>query len=161
MIFIILCSVFLYFQHLRHTSQGEHKAHNAEHSSLYIWINTKCFLRSTLLYVFRSFCLKKTKNCKATQFCKISFVVSIFYRFLCQRQILKGFQWILMSFSVCSVRFLVGSGKFLLWFFRKRNGPTYMRNTAIERVFFCVCVCANMIITVSSVILVSKILYIV
>ena len=161
MIFITLCSVFLCFQHLRHTSQGEHKAHNAEHSSLYIWINTKCFLRSTLLYVFRSFCLKKTKNCKATQFCKISFVVSIFYRFLCQRQILKGFQWILMSFWVCSVRFLVGSGKFLLWFFRKRNGPTFMRDTAIERVFLCVCVCANMIITVSSVILVSKVLYIV
>ena len=39
-----------------------------------------------------------------------------------------------MDFSVCSARFLVRSGGFLLWFLRKRNTPTFVRNTVIERV---------------------------
>ena len=77
---------------------------------------------------------EKPKNCKAPPFCKISFIVFIFDRFLCQRQFLQGSQWVLIGFSVCPGRFLVGSDGFLLWFLRKRNTPTFMRNTAIERV---------------------------
>ena len=84
---------------------------------------------------------KKTKNCQAPQFSKITFIVFIFDGFLCQKRFLQGLQWVLMGFSVCSVRFLVGSGGFLLWFIRKRNTLTCMRNIATEWVtkFFCVC----------------------
>ena len=76
----------------------------------------------------------------APQFCKISFIVIIFDCFLCQRRFLQGLKWVLMCFSVCSARFQVRSGGFLLWFLRKRNTPTFIRNTAIEQVikFFCV-----------------------
>ena len=75
------------------------------------------------------------------QFCKISFIVIIFDRCLCQRRFLQGLQWVLLGFSVCSARFLVRSGGFLLWFLWERSRPTFARNTVIERVikFFCVC----------------------
>ena len=74
----------------------------------------------------------------APQFCKISFIVYIFDRFLCQRRFLQGLQWV---FMVCSARLLVRSGGFLLWFLRKRSTPTFVRNLAIERVIkFFVCV---------------------
>ena len=49
-----------------------------------------------------------------------------------------------MGFSVCSARFLVRSGGFLLWFLWKRNTAIrFLRNTAIVRgiKFVCVCVC--------------------
>ena len=75
---------------------------------------------------------EKTKNCKATQICKISFTAFIFDRFLCQRRFLQGLQWVLMGFSVCSARLLAGFGGPLLRFLHKRNRPTFMRNTAIE-----------------------------
>ena len=53
-----------------------------------------------------------------------------------------------MGFSVCSARFLVGFGGFLLWFLRKRNTSTFMRNIAIERVIKFFCVCTNLIVNV-------------
>ena len=62
-----------------------------------------------------------------------------------------------MSFSVCSTRFLMRSGGFLLWLLRKRSKPTFMRNTEIERIKFSLCVCANLIVNVSWMLLVSKI----
>ena len=123
---------------------GGHKAHNVAHSSLYIsgQIQKIYFLQFNIVICLLIILFEeKTKNCKAPQFCKISFMVFIFDRFLCQRRFLQGLQWVLMGFSVCSARFLVGSGGFLLWFLRKRNTPTFMRNTAIERViklFLCV-----------------------
>ena len=52
---------------------------------------------------------------------------------------------------------LAGSGGFLSWFLRKRNTNTFMRNTAIERVIKLFCVCANLIVKVSWMLLVSKI----
>ena len=65
-----------------------------------------------------------------------------FWSFLCQRPFLQGLQFVLMGLSVCSARFLVGSGGFLLWFLRKRNTPLFMRAIAIEQVIkFFVCVC--------------------
>ena len=93
------------------------------HTRLYIsWQIQKfsVFFSSTFPYVFWSFCLKKAKTCNATQFCKISFIVFIFDPFF-----LQDMQWVLMSYSVFSARFLVGFGGFLLWFLRK--------------VFLCVC----------------------
>ena len=87
------------------------------------------------------FVCKKIKNCKASQFCKISFIVFIFDRFLCQRRFLQGLQWVLMGFSVYSAKFLVASGGFLLCFLRKRNTPTFMRNIAIEPIIKFSCVC--------------------
>ena len=56
-------------------------------------------------------------------------------------------QWVLMSFSVCSARFLVRSGGFQLWFLRKISTPTFVRNKAIEQVikFFA---CENLIVKV-------------
>ena len=46
-----------------------------------------------------------------------------------------------MGFSVCSARFLMRFGGFLIWFLRKRSPPTFVRNTAIERIrkFFLWC----------------------
>ena len=82
------------------------------------------------------------------QFCKISFII-IFYRFLCQRRFLQGLQWCLKGLLVCSARFLVRSGGFLLWFLRKRSTPTFVRNTGIERVIKVSFVCANLIVKVS------------
>ena len=54
-------------------------------------------------------------------------MVFIFDRFLCQRRFLQGLQWVLMGVSVCSARFFVGSGGFLLWFLQKSNTPTLMK----------------------------------
>ena len=53
-----------------------------------------------------------------------------------------------MGFSVCSARFLVGSGEFLLWLLRKRNKPIFMAYIAIERVIK-LFLCVNLIIKVS------------
>ena len=122
--------------------KGGHKAHNTAHSSLYIWTNTKyVFVSSSLLYVYWSFCLKKKlKTVRHLSFAK-SLSLSLFLIVFCVRRFLQGLQCVLMGFSVCSARFLVGSGGFLLWFLRTRNTPTFMRNTSIERVvkLFCVC----------------------
>ena len=87
--------------------------------------------------LFDHFVWKKAKNCKAPQFFKISFILFVFDRFLCHRWILQGLQWVLIGFSVCSARFLVSSGSFLLWFFAKRNTPTFMKSIAIKRVLKC------------------------
>ena len=76
------------------------------------------FFSPTLLYVYVYM---------APQFSKISFIVIAFDRFLCQRKFLQGLKWILMSFSTCSVRFLVRPGGILLWFLRKINTPTFVR----------------------------------
>ena len=83
------------------------------------------FFTPTLLYVYVYW---------APQFCKISFIVIIFDRFLCQRRFLQGLQWVLMGFSVCSARFLMRFGRFPLWFLRKRSPTAFVRNTAIERI---------------------------
>ena len=92
------------------------------------------------------FVWRKNWNCKAPQICKISFIVFILDRFLCQRRFLQSLHWFLIGFSVCSARFLAGSGGFLLWFLRKRNTPTFLRNTAIERVIKLFIVCENLIV---------------
>ena len=86
------------------------------------------FFSSTLLHVFDHFASKM--NCKVPHFCKISIIVYIFDRFLCQRRFLQDLLWV----SVCSAKFLVGSGGFLLWFFQKRNTSTFIRNIATEQV---------------------------
>ena len=62
-----------------------------------------------------------------------------------------------MDFSVCTARFLVGSGGFLTWFLWKRNTPTFMwehSNRASNKVSF---VCANLMVKTSRTLLVSKI----
>ena len=62
-----------------------------------------------------------------------------------------------MGFSVCSARFLVPSGRFLLWFLRKRSTSTFVKNTAIVQVIKSFFVCSNLIGKVSGMLLVSKI----
>ena len=117
--------------------------HTMQHTRLYISGQIcSVFFSSTLLYVCWSFCLKK--NLKTVRHLSFAFIiVFIFDRFffVCQRRFLQCLQWVLMGFSVCSTRFLVGSDGFLLWLSRKRNTSTFMKNTAIEQViklFLCV-----------------------
>ena len=83
------------------------------------------------------------------QFCKISFIVIIFDRFLCQIRFLQSLQWVLIGFSVCSVRFLMRSGGFLLGFLTEKK-KTYIWEEhsvrANNKVFWG---CANSIVKVS------------
>ena len=109
-------------------AKGQHKEHNVAHSSRHIWKKIQkisAFFSSTLLY-FLIILFKK--ELKAPQFFKISFILFVFDWFLCHRWILQGLQWVSIEFLVCSTRFLVSSGGFLLWFL------------AIKRVIKCLCV---------------------
>ena len=96
-----------------HKPRGNNTRHTMYYTRLYISGQIQkisIFSSSALLYIFWSFYLKKKlKNCKAPQFCKISFIVVIVDRFLFQRRFLQGLQWVLMGFSVYSARFLIGS----------------------------------------------------
>ena len=94
------------------------------HTSLYISVQIQniCFLQLNIAICLLSILLeKKLKTLRHLSFAK-SLQLSLFL------------QRVLMGFSVCSARFLVGSGGLLLWFLWKRNTPTFMRNTAIEQV---------------------------
>ena len=129
-----VCLVLLWFQHVKHTSQEETQGTQCS-TLVSIYLDK---YKSLLIILFE----EKIENCRASQFCKISFIVMTFDRFLCQDRLLQGLQWVLMGFAVCSARFLVRSGGFLFWFLRKRNTPTFVRNTVIEwviKLFFCVC----------------------
>ena len=116
-------------------AKREHKAHNVAHSSLYIWVNLFCFLQFNIVICLLIILFeKKPKNCKAPQFCIYHCLYFRSFFFVCQRRFLQCLQWVLMGFSVCSTGFLVGSDGFLLWLSRKRNTPTFMKNTATEQV---------------------------
>ena len=116
-----------------------------QHTRLYIsgQIQKICFLQfNIVIYLLIILFEEKTKNCKAPQFCKISFMVFVFYCFfLCQRQFLQGLQWVLMGVSVCSARFLVVSGGFLLWFLPQEYANIYEEQSdrASNKAFLCLC----------------------
>ena len=108
-----------------------------------------------------SFYMKNTpKNCKAPQFSKIYYYLYCLYflSFYCVKDdFCKICSLVLMGSSVYIVRFLVCFGGLLLWFLRKWNTPVFMRKIAIERVIKFFSMCANLIVKVSWVLLVSKI----
>ena len=103
---------------------------NVAQKSLRVWKKYKRSLFSSVQHCYMFLTKSSKMNCKVPHFCKISIIVYIFDRFLCQRRFLQDLLWV----SVCSAKFLVGSGGFLLWFFQKRNTPTFIRNIATEQV---------------------------
>ena len=109
----------------------ENTRHTMLHTRLYIsgQIQKICFLQSNIAICL---CLYGTSVLQNLFHCLY------FWSFFCVRDRHRGLQWVLMVFSA---RFLVPSGGFLLWILRKRSTPTFVRNTAIERVikfFLCV-----------------------
>ena len=71
----LVCLVLLWFQHVRHTSQGG--TQGTQCSTLYIsgQIPKICFLQFNIVICLLIILFgEKNKNCKAPQFCKISLI---------------------------------------------------------------------------------------
>ena len=113
------------------------------------------FFSLTLLIILFEKNVKTVRHVNFTKFLSWS----LFLIYFCIRDgFYKFLQRVLIGFSICSARFLMGFGRLLLWFLRKRNKATFTRNITIERVIkFVFFWCRNLIGKVSSMLLVSKI----
>ena len=93
---------------------------------------------------------EKTKNCKAPQFCKISFMVFIFDRFFMSEAVFARFA---MGFNGFFSQFCHVLGRFwcvpIIVLTEKEYAYIYEEQGDIERVIKLFCVCANLIVKVS------------